>query len=68
MSALDRALDSLIAGRWILTTQDTDDGRTLIVAHRPIGWTGPGDPHELLTADDHRQMRRLLARRHGEAP
>jgi hypothetical protein len=67
VSALDRALDALIEGRWILTTEDTHDGRTLIVAHRPIGWTGPGDPHERLTATDHRQMWRLLTRWNGEA-
>lgn len=65
MSGLDRALEALIAGRWILTLEDRGDGTQKIVAHRPTGWTGPGDPHERLVAPDHAAMRQLLARREG---
>jgi hypothetical protein len=66
VSATDRALDELIAGKWVLTTEQTADGTTAIVAYRPIGWTGPGDPHERLQAPTHARMRCLLARRHRQ--
>lgn len=61
-SPLDRMLDDLIEGRWILTLEDTKDGGTEIVAYRPPGWAGP-DPHERLAAPDHEQMRAVLIRR-----
>ncbi|MBB6121815.1 hypothetical protein [Nocardiopsis algeriensis] len=64
MSGLDRALEALIAGQWILTLEDDGNGNEKIVARRPVGWTGPGDPYERLVADDHAAMHRLLTRRH----
>lgn len=64
-SAIDRALDALIAGRWVLTLEDTADGGREVVAYRPIGWTGPGDPHERLAATDRTEMWRVLTRRHA---
>ncbi|MCY9786902.1 hypothetical protein KIK06_23750 [Nocardiopsis sp. EMB25] len=64
--ALLRALDDLIAGRWILTTENTENGGSVIVAHRPIGWKGPGNPHERLVAGDHHTMWALLTRRQRE--
>ncbi|MFL1380867.1 hypothetical protein [Nocardiopsis protaetiae] len=57
-----RVLEDLIHGRWVLTLEPTPDGRTEIVAYRPLGWAGPGDPHERLAAPDHATMRDLLAR------
>ncbi|WP_160051416.1 hypothetical protein [Nocardiopsis sp. FR26] len=65
MSALDRVLEDLIAGRWILTLEDTADGGTEVVAYRPLGWTGP-NPHERIAAPDHDQMRAALVRRQHE--
>ncbi|MDE3724393.1 hypothetical protein PWG71_23625 [Nocardiopsis sp. N85] len=59
-----RVLDDLIQGRWVLTLEPTPNGGTEVVAYRPIGWTGPGDPHERLAAPDHAAMRDLLARHH----
>ncbi|WP_306366982.1 hypothetical protein [Nocardiopsis sp. CC223A] len=57
-------LDDLIHRRWVLTLEPTPDGDTEVVAYRPIGWTGPGDPHERLAAPDHAALRDLLTRRH----
>ncbi|CAL9380669.1 hypothetical protein SUDANB121_01059 [Nocardiopsis dassonvillei] len=59
-----RMLDDLIHGRWVLTLEPALNGGTEVVAYRPIGWTGPGDPHERLAAPDHAAMRDLLTRRH----
>ncbi|CAL9450467.1 hypothetical protein SUDANB121_02446 [Nocardiopsis dassonvillei] len=59
-----RMLDDLIHRRWVLTLEPAPDGGMEVVAYRPIGWTGPGDPHERLAAPDHAAMRRLLAHRH----
>ncbi|WP_117198505.1 hypothetical protein [Nocardiopsis sp. TNDT3] len=63
---LEDALTALLRGEWILTTRSTDDGGQVLVAHRPIGWTGPGDPGEELVADTHTEMRALLARRYHQ--
>ncbi|MFL1431917.1 MULTISPECIES: hypothetical protein [unclassified Nocardiopsis] len=59
-----RMLDDLIHRRWVLTLEQAPDGGTEVVAYRPLGWTGPGDPHERLAAPDHATMRDLLTRHH----
>ncbi|WP_435109376.1 hypothetical protein [Nocardiopsis synnemataformans] len=64
MTGLHDALTALLRGEWILTTRTTADGDQVLVAHRPIGWTGPGDPGEELVADTHTEMRAKLARRY----
>ncbi|MFE6305063.1 hypothetical protein [Nocardiopsis sp. NPDC057823] len=60
---IEDALTALLQGRWTLTTETDDDGVAKIVAYRPVGWTGPGDPHERLEADDTQGMWSLLVRR-----
>ncbi|WP_306368102.1 hypothetical protein [Nocardiopsis sp. CC223A] len=59
-----RMLDDLIHGRWVLTLEPTPDGDTEVVAYRPLGWTGPGDPHERLAAPDHAALRDQLVHHH----
>ncbi|WP_435109579.1 hypothetical protein [Nocardiopsis synnemataformans] len=41
MTPVGPLLDDLIQGRWVLTLEGDE-----VVAYRPPGWTGPGDPHE----------------------
>lgn len=68
MSGLNDVLDDLIAGKWILTLEDAPNGTSRVVAHRPVGWSGPGDPHERIVADDHvRLLRCLVERRDASA-
>ncbi|WP_232832118.1 hypothetical protein [Nocardiopsis sp. FIRDI 009] len=61
--AMDRVLDDLIAGRWVLTFTEDTRGRRTYVAHRPTGWNGRGNPHERLTAPTHRALLAAIARR-----
>jgi hypothetical protein len=62
MAPLDEELEELIVGRWTLTLERAPDGRTEVVAYRPLGWTGP-DPHERIAAPTRELMRAALARR-----
>ena len=62
MAPLDEELEELIAGQWTLTLERTRDGRTEVVAYRPLGWAGP-DPHERIAAPTREQMRTALMRR-----
>ncbi|MFE9641835.1 hypothetical protein ACFYOC_22705 [Nocardiopsis alba] len=67
MNGLDRVLSDLIAGNWILTLEDYPDGVRRVVAQRPVGWEGAGDPYERIMADDHAHMLRLLVERRNRA-
>ncbi len=54
-------------GARVLTTRTADDGTVTYAAHRPPGWSGPGDPFEEITAPDTATLRARLAQRcrHG---
>jgi hypothetical protein len=67
VAPVDQELEDLIAGQWTLTLERTRDGRsTEVVAYRPLGWTGPGDPFERIAAPDREQLRAALARRQAQ--
>ncbi|WDZ91707.1 hypothetical protein [Nocardiopsis sp. HUAS JQ3] len=61
MTPLGHLLNDLIQGRWVLTLEGDE-----VVAYRPPGWTGPGDPHERIAASSHEAMRAALTRRQKE--
>ncbi|MFV2195834.1 hypothetical protein [Nocardiopsis sp. LOL_012] len=61
--SLDRALGEVLEGRWVLTTRTADDGTVTYVAHRPPGWSDPGDAFEETTAPDTATLRARLAQR-----
>ncbi|MCY9786386.1 hypothetical protein KIK06_21050 [Nocardiopsis sp. EMB25] len=57
-----RALDELIAGRWVLSYEIDDAGVRTYTARRPVGWTGNGDPHTRLEAASYRELFTVIAR------
>ncbi|GHC78589.1 hypothetical protein GCM10007079_16010 [Nocardiopsis terrae] len=59
----ERVLCDLLHRHWRMTVEGQGpDAR--FVAHRPIGWTGEGDPFERITAPTRTELLRLLAHRH----
>jgi hypothetical protein len=66
VSAPDRL--GSVHGRWLLTIRTEADGTLTYVAHRPVGWTGPGDPFEELTAPSRRALLAALACRGHREP
>ncbi|WP_017601200.1 hypothetical protein [Nocardiopsis lucentensis] len=65
-----RALDELIAGRWVLSYEIDDAGAKTYTARRPVGWTGHGNPHTRLEAASYRELFGVIARhtRDGAVP
>lgn len=62
----DRVLDALVHRRWVLTIEGVPPN-TEYVAHRPCGWTGPGDPNERIAAPTRTALLHALAtRQRGE--
>ncbi|MCY9785445.1 hypothetical protein KIK06_16285 [Nocardiopsis sp. EMB25] len=57
-----RALDELIAGRWVVSYEVDDAGVRTYTARRPVGWTGDGNPFERLEAPSYRELFSVIAR------
>ncbi|WP_198659061.1 hypothetical protein [Nocardiopsis sp. FIRDI 009] len=58
-----RALDELIAGRWVVSYEIDDAGVRTYTARRPVGWTGDGNPFERLEAPSYKELFSVIARR-----
>ena len=58
----EHVLCPLLHKQWTLTIEGPPPHETY-VARRPIGWTGEGDPFELITAPTRRELLRLLGHR-----
>ena len=66
---IDRVLDDLIYGRWVLTIEG-EPPHDEYVAYRPPGWDGP-DPEARIAAPTRPELLRALADRNphpGRAP
>ncbi|WP_232832110.1 hypothetical protein [Nocardiopsis sp. FIRDI 009] len=58
-----RALDELIAGRWVVSFEVDNHGVKTYTARRPVGWTGDGNPFERLEAPSYTELFSVIARR-----
>ncbi|MFI6576859.1 hypothetical protein ACIBFB_13735 [Nocardiopsis sp. NPDC050513] len=58
-----RALDELVAGRWVVSYEIDDAGVKTYTATRPVGWSGTDDPFERLEAPAYGELLSLITRR-----